>query len=80
MRSLSASGRLRSVGADGNNGRRECYSKLSKFGHLSRRRNHSVEFGVESHAEMVMLTLVDAPPAQESLDFGRQICLKRLAM
>jgi hypothetical protein len=29
---------------------------------------------------MVMLTLVDAPPAQESFDFGRQICLKRLAI
>lgn len=73
MRSLPASGRLRSVGADGNtdevsvtrNGRTRAFDRMRKEAFSG--------VGVESHAEMVMLTLVDAPPAQESLDFGQQI-------
>ena len=76
MRSLSASGRLRSVGAARNNGANRVLVETGS----NPGRTVQVRFGVASHAEMVMLTLVDGTPAQESLDFGRQGCLKRLAI
>jgi len=38
------------------------------------------ELAWRSQPEMVLLTLVNAPPIQETLDCGQHICLKRLAV